>query len=701
MGKSRLRDLRKKSSLDSQRITYLSNHKIIKYFFTLRFRLILSFFVPIAFIILLGFVSYREASKGIINKYKESTVNAISMAGEYLRFGLDSVETTSMQLINDDNVEDYFMNYYPDDTLGNKTRRTTIKKYIDSVRNSDDFIGNIYLLSENVESISTAKNLGKGIYQGFIETEKGIEVNKSFGKLFWSGQDTYLDEKLGAGANNYSMRLIRKIQDSKAILVIDVDAKTVKGILANLDFDESGLLALVTADGRELTTDHGMKTNFLDQQFYQEALGAKEKYGFDNVNYQGKAYLFMYSKVGESGAMLCALIPESTIVRQSETIRNITIIIVIVACIMAFFTAVLIANRIDSIIKKIIMKLKEAAKGDLTVEFSTKRRDEFRVLIEEINLTFGNMKELITKVRTLSAQVSEASGNVAKSSEVFLNSTENISSSMNEIEQGIMHQARDAEECLHQMDHLSNKIVVVNDSTKEITKITNGTKQSIEQGTVTTMELNHQTEATKEITTNVIEEIEKLAEKSMSISSIINAINDIANQTNLLSLNASIEAARAGEAGKGFAVVALEIRKLADKSKESVREIKSIIETIQNDTSKAVETARQVENVMLLQETAVKNTTESFANINESVEKLVVNLNDITANIDNIEEARISTLGAIESISAVLEEIAASTNSVNQVSKEQLKSVESLNHSSGTLNDNAINLENAIRQFTV
>jgi methyl-accepting chemotaxis protein len=192
-----------------------------------------------------------------------------------------------------------------------------------------------------------------------------------------------------------------------------------------------------------------------------------------------------------------------------------------------------------------------------------------------------------------------------------------------------------------------------------------------------------------------------LAEKSSSINKIVNVINDIANQTNLLSLNASIEAARAGEHGKGFAVVASEIRTLADQSKTSVNDIKKIIGSIYEDTTTAVETARKAEKVLQLQENAVKNTTDSYDNINGSVEKLIVFLKYITDNVANIEEARVSTLGAIENISAVLEEIAASSNNVNQTAINQVASVESLNQSALNLNKNSDNLVNEVQKFTV
>jgi methyl-accepting chemotaxis protein len=399
--------------------------------------------------------------------------------------------------------------------------------------------------------------------------------------------------------------------------------------------------------------------------------------------------------------MICALIPKGTITNQASGIKQITVIIVILACIIAVLIGVGISTGIDRTIKEIIDKLREAAKGDLTVTFHSKRKDEFHILIEEIQNTFSNMKDLILQVNDLSGEVSSSTIDVSRTSELFLKSTEDISMAMTEIELGISQQAKDAEECLNQMDHLSQKIVLVSNNTKEITQIADNTKQNIEEGTVVTADLNNQTKSTIEITTSIIKEIEKLAEKSLSIGKIINVINEIANHTNLLSLNASIEAARAGDYGKGFAVVASEIRKLAEQSQESVKDIKKIIGSIQEDTCNVVTTAKKAEEVLLLQESAVKNTTNSYRNINKSVENLMIYLNYITENVSNIEEARISTLGAIENISAVLEEIAASTNTVNQTSNRQLSSVEILNRSAGNLSGNADNLVTAVHKFHV
>jgi methyl-accepting chemotaxis protein len=679
----------------------IRNFTLLKNLTTIRFKLIASFMVPIAFIILLGIVSYQKAANSIVSNYETATVQSINMAGEYMRFGFEAVEASAVQYMEDDSVSKYFLNMYKNDAMEYGNKQRTITNLLRAKKATDDFVEEIYLLSDQVTPITTVKELDDNIYGGFVETDTGSYLKKNPTKKVWIGNDEYLNSKLGTTTSDYSLRFVRKFTSAEALLVIDVSADTVNTIMQNLNFDQSGLLGIVAEDGKEITLVSQEEVVFYDEKFYRNAIDAKDITGSDYVDYKGQDYLFMYSKIGNTGALICALIPKETITNQAEGIKQVTIVIVIIACIMAVLTGIGISNGIDKTIKEIIAGLKKAAKGDLTVTFNSKRKDEFHILINEIQNTFLNMKHLIQQVKELSGEVSVSTVNVSKTSEMFLKSTEGISTAMFEIEQGISQQAKDAEECLIQMDHLSQKIVLVSDNTLEITQIADKTKLSIKDGTVVTTDLNHQTESTIQITTSIISEIEKLAEKSLSISKIINVINEIANQTNLLSLNASIEAARAGEYGKGFAVVASEIRKLAEQSQGSVNDIKKIIGSIQDDTRSVVIIAKRAEDVLRLQESAVKNTTDSYHNINASVENLMTYINYITENVSNIEEARISTLGAIENISAVLEEIAASTSTVNQTSKEQLSSVETLNKSAGNLNENANNLVMAVHKFQV
>jgi len=686
--------------------------RILKSSSTIRFRLIAAFMVPVLFIIILGLVSFRVASNAIVKNYEKSSLQTINMTGEYLRFGFDSVKATSVQYSNDDTLSKFLLNLYSTDKIEYNNTYNNLKNMLFAKQMSDDFIENIFILSDTVKSLSTATKASQtdGVYTGFVETDLGTELRDNRNKVVWIGSNEYLDKSLDTKPDSYSMRLIRSASSARATIIVDVSSSTVKDTLAGIGFDKSGYLAFISPDGKEITSqeekaktdnDETVEALFADKDFYTKAVNGENSSASEYVKFKGETYLFMYSKIGDTGAMICALMPKDIITHQADNIKKVSYIVVILAIIAAVITAVAITQGIDSVIKRIILRLKEASNGDLTVIFDSKRKDEFHILIEEIQGTFSNMKDLIRHVNGLSTEVSESSENVTKTSELFLKSSKDISAAMYEIEQGVSQQAKDAEECLMQMDNLSQKISLVSDNTKEIGQIADNTKQSIKEGTIVTEDLNHQTQSTIEITTDIINNIERLDAKSLSIRKIVNVINDIANQTNLLSLNASIEAARAGEYGRGFAVVASEIRNLAEQSQGSVNDIKKIIESILGDTRSAVDTAKKAGDVLKLQGNAVKNTTDSYKNINDSVEKLMVYLNYITQNVGNIEEARVSTLGAIENISAVLEEIAASTNTVNQTSNEQLSSVETLNKAAGVLNQNAEILVKEVNKFKV
>jgi methyl-accepting chemotaxis protein len=313
----------------------------------------------------------------------------------------------------------------------------------------------------------------------------------------------------------------------------------------------------------------------------------------------------------------------------------------------------------------------------------------------------GNMKNLIGKVAEVGAKVTNSAQLLSTTSQSILGDTKDISYTIDEIGKGVVQQSEDTEHCLNQMSNLSDRINRVYDNTNEMEQIANETKTIIGKGLIIIDELGGKSKETSDITGVVITEIEALELQSNSIANFIGVINNIAAQTNLLSLNASIEAARAGEAGRGFAVVAEEIRKLADQSVSAVKEIRTIVTEIQDRTRSTVLSAKQAETIVKSQTEALDKTVLVFEDISQYVGNLVNNLNGISIGVKEIDNAKIETLESISNISAVSEETAASSEEVSATANNQIDSVERLSISASELAQNAKKLEEAIQLFRI
>ena len=399
--------------------------------------------------------------------------------------------------------------------------------------------------------------------------------------------------------------------------------------------------------------------------------------------------------------MICALIPRETIMGQTSDIKNLSVILIVIASAIAVILGTMMAGKYAGAINEMIKKLKKVSHGDLTVEVKTKRKDEFKLLADGITDMTAHMKKLVTGLKDVNGELSKAATGMASASDNFLQTSRDIQSEIQEIDLGVENLDKESADCLHQMDALSERISEVGNNSGQINTLAKGVDKVIETGLESVMQLKESTDSTTQITESIIETIENLADKSKSIATIIEAINEIAEQTNLLSLNASIEAARAGEAGKGFAVVAQEIRKLADESIRSAEKIAQIVEEIEGNTKEATDVARKAEDIVGDQQKAVELTTESFDSIGKQVSGLLEALEIINKNVISMEEDRNTTLSSISAITAISAQTAAGASNVNETVKKQSVSIEELDQAAAVLEGRAKELSEILSGFQV
>lgn len=664
------------------------------------FRLISSFMVPVICIIALGTISYMEASDAIVNNYEESVLQSVELTSEYTDLLTTSIKNDLKSFLSDERTLYYFGDVYSDmDAIkyGNELETLMMNRLA-----ANDKLSAIYIVSDRVDTLNSAKkNMSANLYSAYYSTAQGSANDKNMWNLF--GVDSETDALLGANSGDYALRLTREIPSSKALMIIDVKANAVRAALQQIDPGVGGYVALVTSDGKVFCADESVDATaiIVNQDFYQTALESEKESGSAQIKIEGKGFLFLYSKLEFGNAMTVVLIPESILLEKAADIKGMTVVVTLIAAAIAIVLGLVISRDMINIITYILGQLRKVATGDLTVELQVKRKDEFGMLAQGVNQTVAHVKDLILRVNEVSGELNGAVENLTTTSNTFVTTSTDIQNAVSEIEIGVNKLDSGSGECLNQMDSLSGKIKNVSVNVEEIGKITSETETMISEGVCSVQGLTKCAESTTEITRNVIEAIEELEIKSKSISQIVSTINDIAEQTNLLSLNASIEAARAGEAGRGFAVVAEEIRHLADQCLTSAGQINVIVNEIISKTGDVVVIAKEAEEVVSTQASAVEETTASFRLIDKHVESLIESLETISNNVIEMNHSRNETLGAIESISAVSAETAACSSSVYTTAEAQLATTIELEKASKDLLEKTENMKQMLRTFSV
>ena len=668
----------------------------------IRFKLIFAFLIPVIFIIALGVVSYQKATTQIIATYRDSVDQTVSMMNQYLTLSFDTVQSSYKSYMNDDTLKKYLNGMYDNDASASFNTPNTYEDDFIKAVTTDALISNIYVLSDKEKTISTTKTAETGLLSAYLESAQGQILSADKAKYYLFGNQSELDAKLGTDASKYSVRLARYFSNAPAMLVIDFKPSVLENTLSSLDGGEGSLVGFVTCDGTEYLSSLSAPTEdsaFVGKDYVSEAFASEEASGFSYV--EDDNYLFLYSKIGSRNAMICALIPQANIIGQTAEIKNISMILVIAASIVAILLGSVLAGQYGGSIYYFIRRLKKVSAGDLTIEVHSKRHDEFQLLAEGICDMINHMKLLVSGLKDVNEELSRAANDMSAASQHFLTTSQDIQSQVGEMRQGIEKLDEGSEDCMQQMDSLSDTIGSVSSHSDQISELATGTASAIHTGIESVEHLKENTSSTIQITSNIVDTIGKLTEKSKAIGSITEAINEIAEQTNLLSLNASIEAARAGEAGRGFAVVAQEIQKLADQSLHSSGEISRIIEEIETTTEEATQVARQAESVVDDQNRAVNSTTDSFRQIDNKVEGLLKSLQQINDSVADMENQRNTTLSAISGISAVSAETAAGSSNVATAAEKQLAAIQELDKATSALAARSEELTTLLSRFQV
>ena len=674
-----------------------------RFVISIKSQLMLAFIIPVFFVVLVGLISYKKAEQGMIHNYETSVRTTIDTQMKYLDFGLSLIRVDAIQLKTDEELQNLMAGVYAKDltkasnAFNKNLANVSIKKTLNT------FIKDIYIIPKaGKEVISTSNSTLKkdGFFQKWYETPEGKQIREKDNSA-WIGEHAQLDALSGHTPENYFLSFMTVFPDKSTMLVVDISTEAIINSLSGIDLTDGAMVALVTKEGREILLKE--ENNLLDlkineQDFYQTSI-SQGLQGIQYVTLNNQEYLFIYCTSQETEATLVYMIPKAKVVSSAADIKLLTLISVIVACIISGLSGAGIFLKIIGSMNSIIKRLKKVATGDLTVEMKKDGSKEFVVLNQHISEVIENTRGLISEVNQIVGMVNDAAIKVDAVSDKMDSCSNVILDALGEIDAGVGQQALDAQKCLMQMDGLSATMESIQKDMEDTVENSKDTQQVVVANIQTMDKLAGQTIETISVTSKVKEDIETLEKRSYEIRKFVDIIAEIANQTNLLSLNASIEAARAGDAGRGFAVVAEEIRKLADGSQQAANEIKKVVDFIGVETEATVNTASRAEKIVEEQSENVDRTKEAFREINIFAEKVIGNIVQVTDNIGQMNEQRAETLQAISSISAVAEETAASSASVYNVAQEQKKVTIALQEASEDLKVKMESLKNAVSIF--
>jgi methyl-accepting chemotaxis protein len=373
------------------------------------------------------------------------------------------------------------------------------------------------------------------------------------------------------------------------------------------------------------------------------------------------------------------LISNNAEIEAMGGVKVMAISVAISAVVAAFFMW-----SANTMIIRPIVRIKETverfAHGDLTDRCGVKITFFGREIKDEVSALGDSVDEMANSM-------SDVLGRISDSSNLLASSSEQLSASAIEIENGTNSQSAQTAQVATAMEEMSATVIEVAKNSQQVSESARVAQETAAEGGNIVRDTISAMQEVSDSTTSTAETIGKLGESSEEIGTIISVINDIADQTNLLALNAAIEAARAGEQGRGFAVVADEVRKLAERTTTATKEIGGMISSIQTETSTAVaamgEGIKKVDNGVRL----ANETGEALAKIVDGVQSVTDMVNQIAT--------------ATEEQSATADEISRSMDSISDVAKTNVNAIGEVSSATGETSRLASELKELVGNFKI
>ena len=475
--------------------------------------------------------------------------------------------------------------------------------------------------------------------------------------------------------------------------------------LQSMDVD----LTLFKGDTRFLTSikdDNGKRiegTKASDAVIQTVIKEGKEFYS-DDVVINGKDYYVYYIPLvkpnGEVVGMVFAGKTKEAV--KSMLQRMINIAIMIFALLLVIFVPLCIyfSNKISKVLKTCALNIGKLSDGDLGEQDEAESIiAETKDLIHSSNILKDKLSEIIGNIKDISHDLNDDAQNVHSLSDNSSLSVNQISNAMEDLANGATEMASNVQDISKSIGTMNDTITVLADSSEALATSSENIKNANNEARDYIGRVSDSSVHTVEAVDNITKQISSTNDAVQKIKEAVDMITSIASQTNLLALNASIEAARAGEAGRGFAVVASEIGNLSDQSSRSADEIRNIVGEIVKNSEASVELSGNVATLIRQEQEYIKETQSKFEVLNSEIAESLSHINQVSKDTEELEKIQSIITDAVQSLSAISEENAASNEEVSASITGIAASIDEIAENAEGTKGNADNLVNAVSFF--
>ena len=391
-------------------------------------------------------------------------------------------------------------------------------------------------------------------------------------------------------------------------------------------------------------------------------------YMFDGTQKYAACY------VSENGFIFVMTADDTDLLKATNKLQARGLGTAVVVLILGVFVAWICARRMTRPLIRVTSAVDRIAGFDLTEDPELialdKNKGETGAIAHAVLHMKQALRSMVQQIREESANIHQASGQLEENATATSGNVDSVETAVNEIATGATSQATETQRATEDVvmmgtmiENTSTQVENLNSTAVEMSNASASARDALE-------ELNHINEKAIESIEVIYQQTHTTNESALKIKDVTELIASIAEETNLLSLNASIEAARAGDAGKGFAVVASQIQKLAEQSNASTKKIDDIIHMLLTDSENAVHTMEEVREVMHQQSEKVEQTKQVFDSLNQGIDQSISGMEAISEHTRQLDHARENIVDTVQNLSAIAQENAASTEETNAVVME-------------------------------